>query len=152
MKQRKGLTLAKLLIIIAVIAIFAAVPLGHVHDRKYHQERMQIIGERIRGTQALEIKPDYPEAHNNLGVIYRQKGMYDNAIVEFKEAIRLKPDFAIAYYNIARAYSQRSDKINAVESLKKAIDLDSGYINSAKTEEAFDNIRESIEFQELIGR
>jgi len=100
--------------------------------------------------KALRIKPNYSEAHNNLGVIYRIRSMYDKAIYEFNEAIRLKPNFAIAHYNVARAYSQRNEKSNAIESLKKAISLDNKYVDVAKTDKAFENIRDSVEFQNLV--
>lgn len=101
--------------------------------------------------KAIEIKPDYPEAHNNLGVIYRVKSMYNEAIGEFTEAIRLKPNFAIAHYNLARVYAQRNDKSAAIESLKNSIKLDNRYADLAQNEKAFDNIRESPEFQQMLG-
>ena len=102
--------------------------------------------------KAIMIKPDYAEAHNNLGVIYRTKGMYDNAIDEFQMAIRFKPKFAIAYYNLARAYSQKNDKQKSIEALKQAIHLNNKFRDSASSEKAFENIRNSVEFRELISK
>ncbi len=77
--------------------------------------------------------------------------MYNEAIGEFTEAIRLKPNFAIAHYNLARVYAQRNEKSAAIKSLKNAINLDSRYANLAQNEKAFDNIRESLEFQQMVG-
>ena len=102
--------------------------------------------------KAIMIKPDYAEAHNNLGVIYRTKGMYDNAIDEFQMAVRFKPKFAIAYYNLARVYSQKNDRQKSIESLKQAIHLNHKFTDSASTDKAFENIRDSVEFRELIYR
>lgn len=102
--------------------------------------------------KAIAIKLDYAEAHNNLGVIYRTKGLYDNAIDEFQMATRFKPKFAIAYYNLARAYSQKNDIQKSIESLKQAIHLNYKFRDFASNEKAFENIRDSVEFRELIYR
>ena len=42
--------------------------------------------------EAMRLKPDYPEAHNNLGVTLKDQGKLDEAIAEYREALRLKPD------------------------------------------------------------
>jgi tetratricopeptide (TPR) repeat protein len=42
--------------------------------------------------QALQIDPDYREAHSNLAVLLLQLGRRDEAILHFKEVLRLKPD------------------------------------------------------------
>jgi len=57
----------------------------------------------------------------------------------------------IAWYNKVYLESLRNNKKKSIEFLKKAIDLDKKYIGDAKTEEDFDNIRNSKEFKELIG-
>ena len=125
-----------------------------LHNKKgadyYHQG---MYNEAMAEFQkAIMIKLDYAEAHNNLGVIYRTKGLYDNAIDEFHRAISFKPQFAIAYYNLARAYAQKNEKQKSIESLKQAIHLNHKFINPASTEKAFENIRNSVEFRELIYR
>ena len=42
--------------------------------------------------EAIRLKPDYAEAHNNLGIALMAQGKHDEAIVAYREAIRLKPD------------------------------------------------------------
>lgn len=125
-----------------------------IHNKRgadyYHQD---MYNEAMAEFQkAIMIKPDYAEAHNNLGVIYRIKGLYDNAIDEFKMAVRFKPKFAIAYYNLARAYSQKNNQPKSIEALKRAIHLNDKFIDLAGAEKAFENIRNSVEFRELIYR
>jgi tetratricopeptide (TPR) repeat protein len=60
----------------------------------------------------LELADWSAEAHNNLGVLYSQKGLIDKAIKEFREAIKLDPDYASPYYNLAKVYFyQRNEEI-----------------------------------------
>ena len=42
--------------------------------------------------EALRLKPDHPNAHNNLGNAYLHKGDADEAIACFDRALKLKPD------------------------------------------------------------
>jgi tetratricopeptide (TPR) repeat protein len=47
--------------------------------------------------EAIRLKPDFAEAHNNLGYALYATGQHDAAIAEFSEAIRLNPDLAKAH-------------------------------------------------------
>jgi tetratricopeptide (TPR) repeat protein len=46
--------------------------------------------------QALLIKPDYADAHYNLGGALGQAGRMQEAIGQYEQALRLKPDYAEA--------------------------------------------------------
>ena len=50
--------------------------------------------------QALRIKPDYAEAHYNLGNIFLQERKLSEAIGHYEQALRSKPDYAEAHYNL----------------------------------------------------
>ena len=50
--------------------------------------------------EAIRIRPDYPDAHNNLGNALRNQGKLDQALVAFREALRLRPDYPEAYNNV----------------------------------------------------
>jgi tetratricopeptide (TPR) repeat protein len=52
--------------------------------------------------KALQINPDYAEAHNNLGNAFRQMGRMDEAIVHYQKALQIKPDNAEVQNNLAR--------------------------------------------------
>jgi len=159
LKRRIAVRIAYMTVAVLVLAVAVAIlKWGSIkiaiHNKRgadyYHQD---MYNEAMAEFQkAIMIKPDYAEAHNNLGVIYRIKGMYDNAIDEFKMAVRFKPKFAIAYYNLARAYSQKNNQPKSIEALKRAINLNDKFIDLASTEEAFGNIKDSVEFRELIYR
>jgi Flp pilus assembly protein TadD len=61
---------------------------------------------RRTGTQrALKSRPDYPEALNNLGILYLRTQRRDDAVASFEKCIRVAPQFDQAYLNLARVYS-----------------------------------------------
>ena len=52
------------------------------------------------------------EAHNNLGVLYSQKGSVDEAVKEFREAVLIDPNYESPYRNLAKIYFyQRNEAI-----------------------------------------
>ena len=53
---------------------------------------------------AKRIKPDDTGAHNNLGVVYYNKGLYAEAIEHFEHALELDPRMQVAERNLQIAY------------------------------------------------
>ncbi len=47
--------------------------------------------------KALELRPTYPEALNNLGILYLRSGRRDDAVAKFEECIRVAPGFDQSY-------------------------------------------------------
>ena len=66
---------------------------------------------------ALKLKPDFPEAHNNLGIALGSQGKLDEAIEEFRRALAIRKDFADAQKNLETALKAESLK-SKVRSLK----------------------------------
>ena len=64
--------------------------------------------------QAIHIKPDYAEAHYNLGAVLKERGKLEEAIAAYREAIRIKPDFAVAYSNLGVALKEQGKLDEAV--------------------------------------
>lgn len=52
--------------------------------------------------KVIELKPDLPEVHYNLGIALRNLGRLDEAEKSYKKAIELKPSFPEAYYNLGK--------------------------------------------------
>ena len=50
--------------------------------------------------KAIEINPNFAEAHSNLGQILRDLGNLQEAELSCRKAIEIKPDFADAHYNM----------------------------------------------------
>jgi len=97
---------------------------GYVNLSQVYIDKKEL--ERARGVleTALELDPDYPEAHNNLGSVYSRSGEYDRAIQEFRTAISLSPAYAKAYNNLGLAYIKKGLVQEGVESLLEAVRMD----------------------------
>lgn len=55
--------------------------------------------------RALELAPNFVEAHYNCGVAYHQQGHLKLAVQSYNQALQLYPHLAEAYFNLASAYS-----------------------------------------------
>ena len=65
--------------------------MGRTSRRKEERNGLE---DAIREYQtALELQPDYAEAHYNLGLAYRNKGMLQAARTEFEQTLRINADF-----------------------------------------------------------
>lgn len=73
--------------------------------------------------KAIRVRPDFPEAQNNLGLVYVQTGDDEKAIAAFREAIRLRPDYADAHQNLG-AVLTTSDAAEAVRELETAVSIE----------------------------
>ena len=73
------------------------------------------------------LKPDDPEAHNNLGTALAQKGNLNGAIAEFRQAVRLKPDDPEAHNNLGTALAQKGNMDGAIAEFRQALRLKSDY-------------------------
>ena len=72
----------------------------------------------------LEIKPDYAEAHNNLGNALAARGQVDEAIVHYRKALEIMPDLMPeAHYNLGAGVGRRRAVEEAVTECRKALDL-----------------------------
>lgn len=70
---------------------------------------------------ALELDPDSPEAHNNLGVVYLAQKRSAAAEVEFREAIRHRPHYGSAHANLGVLLLSAGRAAEAVERFETAI-------------------------------
>ena len=73
--------------------------------------------------QALKIKPDFPEAYNNMGIALKNKGNLDAAIHSYEQALKIKPDYADAYYNMGNALKDKGELDAALESYEQALKI-----------------------------
>jgi len=78
-------------------------------------------------SKAVQIRPGFAPAHNNLGVVLKDRGRLPEAIASFSKAVQLKPDFAEAYNNLGIALKNQGRFKEAVASFGKALQLKPGY-------------------------
>ena len=53
--------------------------------------------------RALDLRPDYAEAWNNMGAVYSKLGRYEEAAAACEQALLYKPDFELARINLQYA-------------------------------------------------
>ena len=79
--------------------------------------------------KALSLKPNYSDAHNNLGVALKGKGDLDAAIDSYKQAIKLRPNHPEAHKNLGNALKEQGDLTAAIASYNKALSLKPNYLD-----------------------
>ena len=84
----------------------------------------------VHYTEAVELKPDFPEGYNNRGSVYADAGDFDRAIRDHNTAIKLKPDYASAYNNLGIVYYRIGDFDRAIQDYRKAIELKSDFLEA----------------------
>ena len=100
--------------------------------------------------KSLEIKPDYGRGRHYKAFTYKLFKKNDSALEWFNKAVEVEP-YSWSYFGAACLYSVKNDSENAIKYLKKAVELEPKAIKDrAKTEEDFDNIKNTKEFKQLI--
>ncbi|MDD3294392.1 MAG: tetratricopeptide repeat protein, partial [Geobacteraceae bacterium] len=61
-------------------------------QRKRHAEAAELINREVA------LKPDYADAHSNLGNAFREMGRLEDAEASYRKAIAVNPGFAMAHY------------------------------------------------------
>jgi tetratricopeptide (TPR) repeat protein len=74
--------------------------------------------------RALRMRPDFPQALNNMGAVYYAKKRYGKAVKYYRKSLRLDPTSAPVYSNLAVAYFAQDKVPQGVEAIRAAFDLD----------------------------
>jgi predicted O-linked N-acetylglucosamine transferase (SPINDLY family) len=95
--------------------------------------------------QAIVIKPDYAEAHSNLGNALKDQGKLDEAIAAYHRAIAIKPDYAEVHSNLGNALRDQGKLGEAIAAHRQAIDIKPDYA------EAHSNLGNALQDQGKLG-
>jgi len=117
----------------------------------FHASRDEYNEAIVDFNEAIELNPRDALAYLFRGKVYGALGKYNEAIVDLSKAIELNPRDVLAYYNRGKTYSLVGDSTRAVQDLSKAIKLNPE-ARSLADDPAFDNIRYTPEFRQLIGK
>lgn len=91
--------------------------------------------------KALALKPDYPEAHISLGVLYTIMNRPEDAVVSLERACQLDPDNGTCFGNLAVALSLTGLHHQAGTRLNQAIAL--GYEGWRVVKQRIDALEEA---------
>ncbi|MBT3508224.1 MAG: tetratricopeptide repeat protein [Nitrospina sp.] len=77
--------------------------------------------------EAIRIKPDYVDAHYNLGSAYIKADQHKDAVASFKQAIRIKPDYAVAHNSLGWIYAHLGQYKESIASYEEAVRIKPDY-------------------------
>jgi tetratricopeptide (TPR) repeat protein len=77
--------------------------------------------------EAVTLKPDFAEAHCNLGITLVETEQIPEATAAFRKAVALKPDFAEAHCGLGIAFAARGQIPKAIAAWRKAVALKPDY-------------------------
>jgi tetratricopeptide (TPR) repeat protein len=97
--------------------------------------------------------------HTNLGTVYDGRGMYDEAIAEFKKALAIDPNYPRALFNLGVTYAKKGMFDEAITQYKKALsnqpdyakahqNLGNAYAKTGKFDEAIYQYRKALSLNE----
>jgi protein O-mannosyl-transferase len=77
--------------------------------------------------RALRVKPDFADAHYNLGVALAGAGQLEAAVAQYRETLRLDPGFLRARLNLGSALAAGGRTPEAMDAYRQAIAAEPGY-------------------------
>jgi tetratricopeptide (TPR) repeat protein len=77
--------------------------------------------------RALELEPNLPETHWNVGISLASKKKHGSAIEQFRMALDIDPNFAPAYFEIGNAHLSLNEPDQAAAAFRRAIELNPKY-------------------------
>jgi Flp pilus assembly protein TadD len=80
--------------------------------------------------KVIELRADFPEAHNNLAIYSKETGNEDGARRHYQEAIRIWPEYPEAHYNYAIFLETTKDLPGAAAHYLKALKFRPDYIDA----------------------
>src|SRR5262245_35668723 len=111
----------------AAVSSQAGVPEGSAEE--LHSRALALINEGKPADalpllrRAVELNPDNPDYHHNLGVAHAHRGELDAAVACFRKALALKPEGTSALSNLGLALAQQGRLDEAVTAFEDCLRL-----------------------------
>jgi tetratricopeptide (TPR) repeat protein len=112
--------------------------------------------------EAVQVAPDFYQAHYNLARAREQSGRRQEAIEHYRKTLRLRPDEAAAHYNLGRLLEQTGHRQQAVEHYRRAISVQPDFwaahtnlgilqLNAGDVQGAIQSFETALRGQESLG-
>jgi len=72
----------------------------------------------------VEIQPDNPKTHYNLGIVHYRDDRTEQATQSFEKSIKLDPNFSPSYYQLGLAYTKTGDFKKAIKCFEEFLRLE----------------------------
>jgi predicted O-linked N-acetylglucosamine transferase (SPINDLY family) len=80
--------------------------------------------------RAIQIEPDYVDAHFSLGIVLQAGGHRDEAIAAYRQAIGIRADYAEAHSNLGIALVDAGQRDEAIAAYRRAIGIKPDYADA----------------------
>ena len=100
----------------------------------------------------IELEPSDVTAYLTKGAALYWSGKYPEAIDALNNVVKRDSDDGAAWYYKACCESKKGNEALVIPFLKRAADLDSDFAERAKTDDAFDGVRDNPDFQAQVSR
>ncbi|MBF0345660.1 MAG: tetratricopeptide repeat protein [Nitrospirae bacterium] len=104
----------------------------HFKLGEIHEQQGNLTDAATEYSMAIELNPNYAEAHNNLGVVYGKQGKLDDALKEIDKALSIKPDYADAHSNLGLCLRLQGKIEQAKQEFTTALKLDPNHAGAQR--------------------
>jgi tetratricopeptide (TPR) repeat protein len=84
-----------------------------------------------RFKKSLELKPDYVNALNDLGILCKKMGRLDESVRYYQQAIELDPDLHAAHYNLANVLAAQGEDDAAIAEYRRVLQKEPGHLQAS---------------------
>jgi tetratricopeptide (TPR) repeat protein len=131
-------------------------PLNNLGYAYFAKDRTFEAIERFKA--ALNINPDYAEAHFNIGLAYAEKGLRYKAMEHYQRAVMLRPSIFEAQVNLGNIYMELGKPELAAERYKAAlrtipmssmahVNLGNAYVAMGRYDKAIEHFTTAVEIK-----
>ncbi len=85
-----------------------------------------------------QINPNTVNIFNSLGVLYRKKGDYKMALLNYKKALKIHPERVRIHYNIGRLYIEMKDPEKAKSYFQQCLKIDPKFTDAKEVLDAIE--------------